>query len=80
MNLELQILMCLRNAGESLLPESTLVAELRLVDREESLAQIKAALSKMEAKDQVNGVHNEDTGTKWKLADAGTIRLAEANL
>jgi hypothetical protein len=80
MNLQLQILLILRNAGEHLLPMSTLVAQLRLVDRPETLAQFQAALAEMEAAGEVVGIFNRDAGAKWKIADAGKVRLAEANL
>lgn len=80
MNLPLQILLILRDAGGHLLPQSTLIAQLRLLDRQESLSEINAALRDLESRDQVNGVHNPDTGNKWKISDEGKVRLAEANL
>jgi hypothetical protein len=80
MKLELQILTSLRNAGGHLLPMSTLVAELRLMDRPESLAQIQSALAEMEAAGEVVGIFNRDAGAKWKIADPGKARLAEAGI
>lgn len=80
MTLALQILLILRDAGGHLLPQSTLVSHLRLVDREESLTEINTTLRDLEGRDQIHGVHNPDTGNKWKISDEGIIRLAEANL
>jgi hypothetical protein len=80
MNLQLEILMVLRDAGEHLLPQTTLVSNLRLRDRKESIAQIEGDLKALEARQQIVGAHNPDTGAKWKIADNGTVRLAEANL
>jgi hypothetical protein len=80
MTLALQILLILRDAGERLVPQSTLVASLRLVDRKESLSEINAALRDLESREEVLGAHNPDLGNKWKLADAGKVRLAAANL
>lgn len=80
MNLELEILTILRNADGYLLPQSTLVAELRLRDRRETLAEIHAAMASLESRDEITGVSNRDTGAKWKIADAGRARLAEARL
>lgn len=80
MNLALQILLVLRDAGGHLLPQSTLVAQLRLLDRPEPLTEINAALRDLESRDQIHGTHNPDTGNKWKISDEGRVRLAEANL
>ena len=80
MNLELQILTVLRNAGERLVLQSTLVANLRLLDRKETLAEINTALASMEEADEVIGLTNRDTGTKWQISDAGRARLITANL
>lgn len=80
MTLQLEILMVLRDAGEHLLPQSTLISNLRLRDRKESLAQIEGDLKALEARKQIVGANNPDTGTKWKIADEGIVRLAEANL
>lgn len=80
MNLQLEILLVLRDAGDHLLPQSTLVSNLRLRDRKESVTQIEGELKALEARKQIVGTHNPDTGDKWKIADNGTVRLAEANL
>lgn len=80
MSLHLTILLILRNAEGCLLPQSTLVNELRLRDCKESLAEIYGALRDLEGREQVIGVHNQDTGNKWKITDEGVVRLAEANL
>lgn len=80
MNLQLEILMVLRDAGEHLLPQTTLVSNLRLRDRKESAAQIEGDLRALEARKQIVGAHNQDTGNKWKISDEGRVRLAEANL
>lgn len=79
MSLDLEILSILRNT-DFLLPQSTLVAELRLRDRRESLAEIQAALGRLETFHEVIGITTRDTGSKWKIADAGRARLAEAGL
>ncbi len=80
MNLHLQILLILRDAGEHLLPMSTLIANLRLVDREESLTEIRVACGQLEAADEIIGIVNPDTGAKWRIADKGRARLAGAGL
>ena len=80
MNLELEILLVLRDAGDRLLPQSTLVSSLRMRDRGESLAQINGCLRDLESRDQIHGVNNPDAGNKWKLSDEGLVRLHEANL
>ena len=42
-----------------------------------TLSDVKRALNKLESKGHVIGVSNEDTGTKWKVTDAGIARLVE---
>lgn len=80
MNLQLTILSILRNADGFLMPMSTLVAELRLRGRKETLAEIRAGLDDLESRDEVTAVSNRDQGTKCRIADAGRARLAEAGL
>lgn len=80
MNLSLHILQILKHADGHLLPMSTLVAELRLRDRNESLMEIRSEVEALESRDQVVVVFNEDTGRKVQIADAGRARLAQANL
>lgn len=80
MNLQLEILLVLRDAGDHLMPQSTLVSNLRLRDCGESLAEINGVLRDLEGRDQIHGVHNPDAGNKWKISDEGKIRLREANL
>jgi len=81
MNLQLAILKTLNNAGKHLLVrETTLVSELRILDREESLAQIRDGLRTLEERGQIVGANHEDHGTRWKITDEGFVRLAEANL
>lgn len=80
MSLALSILSVLRNASPHLLPLSTLVAELRLRDRKEPLTEIRAELDRLEADRELVAVYNRDAGHKYKIADAGTVRLAEAGI
>lgn len=80
MNLELSILTILGLSDGLLIPSSTLVAELRLRDRRETLTEIHATLGRLEAAGEVIGITNRDTGIKWRIADPGRARLVAAGL
>lgn len=82
MNLELTILQILALSDGFLMPKGTLVAEVRLRDMRPTLAEIESAMRRLEDADQATGISNPDAagGSKWKIADAGKARLAEAGL
>lgn len=80
MTLELHILLTLRDASPNLMPKSILVSELRMRGCKESLAEISTTLESLERRDEVMATTNPDTGSKWKLAEHGKVRLIEAGL
>lgn len=81
MNLQLTILEALRDIGARLMPEPTLLNQVRLSQPHAvTAAQLAAELKALESKNQVVGDPNEDTGTKWKITSEGKLRLAEAGL
>lgn len=81
MSIELKILQALELTADYLVPEGSVynavvIAEMRPPTRSE----VGAALRTLEARGQVRGVSNPDTGTKWKIADSGRVRLMDAGL
>ncbi len=82
MSLALTILTVLRNCDGYLLPWQTLVAEIRLRDGRPTLAEIETTVGNLEAAGHVAGLRNPDApgGSKWKITDAGKLRLAEAGV
>ena len=82
MNLALSILYVLRNSEGFLLPRNTLIAEVRMVDSRHTLAEIETAMRDLEGAGQIIGATNPDAagGSKWKITDAGKMRLAEAGV
>jgi hypothetical protein len=65
-----------------LLPKETLAAEVRLRDATHTLADIEAAMKQLEDGGHISGVVNADApgGSRWKINDAGKLRLNDAGL
>lgn len=79
MTLEISILVALRNVHPRMLPEAALRGDAGAMAGEAvTAADCQAKCRKLEAKGQVIGVSNEDTGAKWKITADGIARLAEA--
>lgn len=78
MNLEIAILQVLEAIHPKMERQDVIVADVRN-SREQSptKSEVERALRKIEDKRHVIGVSNDDTGTKWKITDAGIARLVE---
>lgn len=80
MNLELAILQVLECVEPRLMPQPILVSDVKNSRlKTPTTDEIERALRKLEDKKHIIGKSNEDTGTKWKITDAGILRLSEFN-
>ncbi len=80
MNLEIAILGELDLIHPLMEREGVLLAAVKNASvRVPTNLDIERALGRLERKCHVVGVSNEDTGTRWKITDAGIARLAEYN-
>ena len=81
MNLEISILQVLESIHPRMERQPVIVADVKNCRvQSPTSAEVERALRKLEDKKHIIGVSNEDTGTKWKLTDAGVVRLAEFNI
>jgi hypothetical protein len=82
MNLPFIILKVLSLSDGYLMPKETLVAEVRMRDRRHTHAEIEGAMRALEDAGQITGVSNADApgGSRWQIADAGRVRVAEAGI
>ena len=80
MNLEIAILRTLELIHPLMERQAVVVADVKNSSvKSPTSSDVERALSKLEDKKHVVGVSNEDTGTKWKITDAGIARLVEYN-
>jgi len=65
-----------------LLSKETLVAEVKLRDSSHTLADVETAMRQLEAGGEIAGVANADApgGSRWKITDAGKLRLTDAGI
>ena len=76
MNLETAILSTLA-ASPRAIPATVLAGFVPgFTGKDETLADINAALRRLEAKGHAKGTANEDRGTLWKETDDGRLRIA----
>ena len=83
MNLSLAILNSLQHTGAGvMMPRFTLLADLRINGRTETVAEFSAAVRDLEGRAEIIGISSPDAagGYRYQITDAGKARLAESNL
>lgn len=80
MNIELTILTALDLHAPVPMRQEVILSDVRSLTAERPTStEVQRALDKLEGKNQVIGISNEDKGTMWKITTEGTMRLAEYN-
>lgn len=78
MNLERTILTVLSDLDGHLTTTGAVHSHVGLsTGKPETLGDVRAALESLERKGQVVGIDHEDYGHRWKITDAGKVRLRE---
>ena len=79
MTLQLAILTALARVHPRLLPETALRGDAcAILGAPVTITDCRLALRALEDGEDVIGISNQDTGTRWKITAAGRARLAEA--
>lgn len=81
MNLQLKILQSLSRVTPYLLSVDVMVAEARLGEMQPpTRGDVCAAIDALEEKGDIAGTMNEDIGGRYRITDAGKLRLREAGI